>query len=808
MMTAAQAKGLDREPWKRRGVLQHEEQSVLLVCVLLKKLPVYLWSDTFVKQTYTTMESGKAVSLWGVICIMLFVPVAVFCQHNVSLIPKPNQITVGKGTYVFPAFLQVHTFDIFHSATDLLKDIPGIDSLGVNLVRSARRMPEQGIRLIRATPAHKLHEQAYRLQVDSTGIQITAHREAEMINGIMTLLQLACIQENVHEIPQLTIEDQPRFVYRGLHLDVSRHFFPISFLKKFIDVMALYKFNNFHWHLTDDPGWRLEIKKYPELTQKAAWRTHRDWKEWKNNGGLYLQEGHPNAHGGYYTQQEARDLVAYAKKKGINIIPEIEMPGHSEAVLATYPQMTCTGEAHKHAEFCIGNEQTFTFLTDVLEEVVDIFPSPYIHIGGDEADKKSWRNCPKCQERLEKEGLEDEDALQSYAVQRMNDFIKSKGRRLIGWDEIMEGGLPAGATVMSWRGEQAGIDAAHAGHDVIMTPESHLYFDYYQSDPRTQPEAIGGYTTLEKVYSYNPLPEALAKDKIKHLLGAQANVWTEYMPTQEHVEYMAFPRALALSEVLWTDQNEREWEEFSERLRGHYRLLQRFDVNYYRPSYTSSIHVQYNPEVNANTISIISEQHEPTIHYTIDGEEPSVTSSLYKKSFDLSVPATVKAACFIDSVRVGPVAVAQVDVHKAIGKKVVYNNTWDSYPAQAEATLTNGQKGELHYGDGQWQGFLNDVDVTIDFERREEINSFAIRFMQLRGPGIFMPGEVKILLSDNGKNYREAATITHNISNDDPSLIFHTFEKAFEKPHTARYVRVIATNVNNAFLFTDEIVVY
>ncbi len=742
----------------------------------------------------------------------LFLPfawvIAVFAQDDVSIIPQPNKLEIREGKFAYPAVTPVYAFEAFTAVADLLAEHPYASFSAVERIRTHKRIPEAGIRLVLAQDVDKLPLDAYRMVVDTGGVILTAHRPEAMINGVLTLLQLAYTQPNGRELPAMVIEDQPRFGYRGLHLDVSRHFFPLPFLKKFIDLMALYKFNTFHWHLTDGAGWRLAIHKYPELTRQAAWRTHVAWKDWRRHGQRYLEEGHPNASGGYYTQDEARELVAYAVRKGITIIPEIEMPGHSEAVLAVYPHLSCTGEPYKHAEFCIGHEETFTFLTDVLEEVMDIFPSEYIHIGGDEADKESWRTCPKCQQLMEKEELKDVDELQSYAIRRMDTFLQSKGRKLVGWDEILEGGLSPGATVMSWRGEEGGIQAANAGHDVIMTPESHLYFDYYQSDPRTQPEAIGGYTPLQKVYAYEPVPAGIAEANRKHVLGAQGNTWTEYIPTQEQVEYMVFPRALALAEVLWSAPEDRNWDDFSGRLLRHYGLLQKFHVNYYRPSHEVAITVDFNAETFDNTISLSSEQYENNIHYTIDGSEPTANSPLYSNPVELSVPATVKAAYFRDSARLGGVAEARADLHKAIGKKVVYHTKWSNYPAQGEVTLTNGQKGGLTYGDGQWQGFLNDIDVTIDFERREAIQSLAIRFMQLKGPGIFMPGEVKVLLSDNGKNYREVAVVANDVPRDDPTLLFKTFDVTFDSGQAARYVRVVATNVNNAFLFTDEIVIY
>jgi hexosaminidase len=362
--------------------------------------------------------------------------------------------------------------------------------------------------------------------------------------------------------------------------------------------------------------------------------------------------------------------------------------------------------------------------------------------------------------------------------------------------------------VMSWRGEEGGIKAAQMGHNVIMTPGSHLYFDSYQTDPRTQPEAIGGYLTIDKVYSYNPVPKELDEDKAKHILGAQANLWTEYMPTYQHVEYMAFPRALALAEVNWTNQESRNWMDFKERLQHHYKLLQQLDVNYYRPSYHVTSEISFNKEKQSNTVDLHSEQLVPNIFYTTDGTEPTSSATPFTNPIEFTTTAIIKAASFIDSARVSPVEEIKLDIHKAIGKKVFYNNNWEGYPAQKEFTLTNGETGGLSYQDGQWQGFTKDFDAYIDFERREEINTVSMRFMQIPGPGVFFPGEYLVLLSDNGKNYRKVGSITNLEDSENPNLKFKTFTVTLDKPQMARYVKVVATNVNKGFLFADEIVVY
>jgi len=379
-------------------------------------------------------------------------------------------------------------------------------------------------------------------------------------------------------IPGVTIEDWPRYAYRGMHLDVCRHFFPVEFVKKYIDLLASFKMNMFHWHLTEDQGWRIEINKFPKLTEIGAWRNGADG----------------NRYGGFYTQDEIRAVVDYAARRFVTVIPEIELPGHARAALAAYPEYSCTGGPFEVAAewgifkdvYCPGREETFVFLEHIFHEVADLFPGPYIHIGGDECPKTRWKAHDLCRRRIRAEGLADARELQSYFIKRIEKVLSARGKKLIGWDEILEGGPAAGATVMSWRGMNGGITAARGGHDVIMTPTSHCYFDYYQGDPETEPKAFNGLTTLEKVYGFEPTPAILTDGEARHILGAQGNVWTEYISTTEHAEYMAVPRMLALAEVVWSPKNSRNWDDFRRRLEFKYRDLDLRGVHYHRDSST------------------------------------------------------------------------------------------------------------------------------------------------------------------------------------------------------------------------------
>lgn len=745
-----------------------------------------------------------------IISLFLLTICAGICAHsqsagNLDLIPRPTSVTPEKGTFTITPQTAVYTALVFSDVATLFSETAHLQPPMPALMKM---IPSHSI-IFAAVDKSVIPDSAgYQLKISPEYVSIFARTQTGAINGMQSLLQLQLLQPDQRTLPCATITDHPRFGYRGVHLDVSRNFFPATYIKRFLDLMALYKMNTFHWHLTDGAGWRLEIKRYPELTKNAAWRNYPNWKDWWIKGRRYSQEGDPNAYGGYYTQAEAREIVAYAAQRGITVIPEIEMPGHSEEVLAVYPQLSCSGIPYKNSELCLGNDATFTFLENVLTEVMDIFPSPYIHIGGDEADKKAWKNCPKCQQRIRSEKLKDENELQSYAIRRMEKFLIAHKRKLLGWDEILEGGLAPEATVMSWRGESGGIAAAKEGHNVIMTPGSYCYFDSYQADPATQPEAIGGYLPLDKVYSYEPIPKELDAATAKHILGAQANIWTEYIPTSYHLEYMAYPRLLALSEVLWSDTLDKNLANFQQRLQSHYLLLQRLNVNYYRPSYNVTIHPDINAAQHRTVISFGSEQYQPQIRYTLDSSMPNNQSPLYNGPFTVTGSAPVTAAIFKNDQIQGKPAFLQLDDHIAIGKKVTYNIPYSKkYPAQKAATLVNGYRGSLTYGDGQWQGFEGDLDVTVDMEQPTSRHRLAVTFMQLTGPGVYMPSFVAISISEDGKNFRPLKQVNNDVPVSTSTLVFKDFrfDLSGEK---ARYIRVQAKNEQHGFMFADEIIIY
>jgi hexosaminidase len=502
-------------------------------------------------------------------------------------------------------------------------------------------------------------------------ITIQANTARGAFYGVQSLYQLfpAEIYEpdsgrDEWELPAVTISDKARFAYRGMHLDVSRHIFPVEFIKQYIDLLAMYKYNHMHWHLTDDQGWRIEVKAFPKLTEVGAWRS----ETLVGHGGARPKVFDGQAYGGFYTQNEIREIVDYAALRYITIIPEIEMPGHASAALAAYPELGCTGGPYKVETswgvfddiFC-AKEETFAFLEQVLDEVMDLFPSTYIHIGGDEAPKTRWKVCQQCQQKIKSEGLADEHELQSWFIQRIEKYLNAHGRRIIGWDEILEGGLAPNATVMSWRGTAGGIAAAQMGHDAIMTPGSHCYFDHYQGDPVLEPLAIGGYTPLSKVYAYEPIPEELNEKQSKHILGAQANVWAEYLKKPENVTYMVLPRMAALSEVLWSPAKSRNWDNFYDRLAAHFKRYKALGLNYSMAVNQIKVEKILLPDSVAG-INLKTEVPNAVIYYTTDGTKPDTLSARFDQPFEQSEIAILKMQLFRNGLEVGSIQERAISV--------------------------------------------------------------------------------------------------------------------------------------------------
>lgn len=681
------------------------------------------------------------------VCLFLWVLGMCLTAHSLkaqSVIPVPLKMEQGTGCFLLSENTKLY-INLQGLEAQLLENC--LQALPVHLKKGKKKDTQNMLSLLITEKNHQLPSpESYTLSVTPQQILIRATSGAGLFYGMQTLLQLAQPSgAGSYSIASVEIEDTPRFAYRGLMLDVSRHFSTKEFIKKQIDALAYYKINRLHLHLTDAAGWRLEIKKYPLLTEFAAWRTDPTWKQWWNGGRKYVRFDAPGAYGGYYTQDDIREILEYARQHYITVIPEIEMPSHSEEVLAAYPQLSCSGEPYKNSDFCVGNEETFMFLENVLTEVMELFPSEYIHIGGDEAGKSAWKTCPKCQKRMKDEHLANVDELQSYLIHRIEKFLNNHGRHLLGWDEILQGGIAPNATVMSWRGEEGGIAAVTSGHRAIMTPGAYCYLDSYQDAPYSQPEAIGGYLPLKKVYSYNPVPASLTAEQAKLVYGVQGNLWVEYIPTPEHVEYMIYPRILALAETAWSAPERKSWPDF------HTRAL-------------------------------------------------SAVADLQAKGYH---PFDLKKEIGSRPESLQPVS------HLALGKKVIYNSPYSShYPAQGNTALTDGIRGDWTYGDGSWQGFISDnrLDVTIDMEKETSIHSVTAAFMQVVGAEVFLPETVVISISDDGTHFTELHKQHFEVSKETP---IRFTDISWQGEAKGRYVRYQAQAGSEfgGWIFTDEIIV-
>ena len=650
------------------------------------------------------------LSIFAAVALLLSAHTAVAeelqCGSAYDIIPVPAQITKAKGTFSLPdSDVKVY---IQGASSSALADF--IQASALKTAPAKNRSKAHIAITIGGKAGKQIAAEGYSLAITPKRIDICASTETGAFYAVQTLLQITHLG-SLRTIECCTIADAPRFPYRGLHFDVSRHFFSKEFLLKQIDAMALLKLNRMHLHLTDAAGWRLQIDGYPRLTSFAAWRPAETWQDWCKCETKYCDQDDADAHGGFYTKDDIRQILAYAQARHITVIPEIEMPGHSEEALAAYPELSCKGDG-LGSDFCPGKESTFHFLENVLSEVIDLFPSHYIHIGGDEAGKAAWRSCPDCQRRMKEEGLKDVDELQSYLIHRIEKFVNSKGRDIIGWDEILEGGLAPNATVMSWRGTAGGIKAIKAGHDVVMTPGEFYYLDHTQDAPFKEPLSIGGYGSLEITYNYNPADSSLSDDELKHLLGVQGNLWTEYVPTPEHAEYMYYPRAFAVAETGWSRNEDKDYAKFRPRAVALCALLQQLG---------------YNTFDLANEYGNRRESLEP------------------------------------------------VD-HLAKGCKVTYNQPFSKqWPSHGATTLTDGVLGGWTYQDHKWQGLLKDLDVVIDLGKVQPVHYVGASFMHLPGPGVFAPRMMEVEISADGKNFESIGKQWNDISDNIPDLLFKTF---------------------------------
>ena len=657
-----------------------------------------------------------------------------------SIIPKPLSQKIGNGSFIFNNDVAIVSEpklqEVSNYFTLYLKDNYNFELSNNNSTKKITFKIDDSIN----------NDEGYELNVSKNDITIKSKHAKGAFYAVQSLIQLLPLPSDLNsfKILCLRIKDQPQFTYRGMHLDVGRHFFSVDFIKKYIDLMARLKMNTFHWHLTEDQGWRIEIKKYPKLQEIAAFR--KETLIGHYNDQPHQFDGKP--YGGFYTQEQIKEVVAYAKTRQVTIIPEIEMPGHSQAAIAAYPELGCSGKQVEVAtkwgvfdEVYCPKESTFKFLEDVIDEVVALFPGKYIHIGGDEAPKTNWKNCEYCQKLIKKEGLKDEHGLQSYFIARMEKYINSKGKQIIGWDEILEGGLAPNATVMSWRGTSGAVQAAKEGHDVILTPGSHCYFDHYQSENENEPLAIGGFLPLEKVYHFNPIPEELSEEESKYVLGAQGNVWTEYMQTEKQVEYMAFPRAIALSEVLWSSPKHKNYSDFIHRLEQYQKRLDQLEVNYANHIYSVKGELINSKGNLAYQLSTTSSSY--PIYYSTDKSFPS---KLYSTPITLDASMHIKAVVLNSKkTPLGAVFQQKINLHEGVGATIAIDKEpHPAYNAGGKNALINGISGNnKRYGDKEWLGFLGeDIIVTIEFDNPKNIKTISTRFYNGKGQWIYAPNEI------------------------------------------------------------------
>ena len=747
-------------------------------------------------------------------------------EANYQIIPIPQEIVMGQdgaftlanGTKVLYPEGNEKMQKNAQFLADYVKELTG-NTLSVEAGTEGK-----GI-ILQVTP-NEAQSEGYQLTVSADKVVINGGSEAGVFYGIQTLRKsIPAGQGSNVSLPAVEINDAPRFSYRGAMLDVSRHFFTVDEVKSFIDMLALHNINRFHWHLSDDQGWRIEIKCRPLLTEKSSKR-----KETVigRNSGKY--DGIP--HEGFYTQEQIKEIIAYAADQHIIIIPEIDMPGHMQGALHAYPELGCTGGPYEvwtqwgvsDDVLCAGNDEVLKFIEDVLGEVVELFPSEYIHVGGDECPKTRWKECPKCQARIKELGIKGdskhtaEEYLQSFIINHAEKFLNSKGRQMIGWDETLEGGLAPNATVMSWRGEGGGIEAAKQKHNVIMSPNTYLYFDYYQTkDIDSEPLAIGGYLPLENVYKYEPMPKSLTPEEQKYIIGVQANMWVEYVATLEHLQYMELPRMAALSEIQWSAADKKDYENFLSRLPQLTSLYDVKNYNYATHAFDITARLVPNTEEEALEVTFKTIDNCP-IYYTLDGTEPTAASTKYEGTLKL------KESCVIKAKGIRPtgetrIFTEEVKIHKASFKPITMLQPINpQYAFEGAGVLLDGLKGNFNYKTGRWIAFYkNDMEAVIDMKQPTEISSVSISTLVEKGDWVFDARKFSVAISEDGKNFKEIAKEEYKeMTLDDPNKIYdHTL--TFE-PVKAQYIKVYVQpehklpnwhggRGHQSFVFIDEITV-
>lgn len=668
--------------------------------------------------------------------------------------------------------------------------------------------------------------EAYKLIVNDKRVCISGASEAGVFYGIQTLRKSLPVAQDINvNLSAVEIYDKPRFAYRGAMLDVARHFYTVDEVKTFIDMLALHNINRFHWHLTDDQGWRIEIKKYPKLMSVASERKETVVGRWYS--GIY--DGKP--YGGYYTQDELRDVIDYAAKRHITIIPEVDLPGHMQAALTAYPELGCTGGPYEvrtiwgvsQDVLCVGNDFTLQFVKDVLSEVADIFPSEYIHIGGDECPKVRWEKCPKCQERIRSLGLKSdakhtkEQRLQSYMIQEAAKYLKEKGKRIIGWTEILEGGLVPDATLMSWIGESGGIEAAHQHHDVIMTPNTYLYFDYYQSKKvEDEPLAIGGYLPIEKTYNYEPMPKELTKEEQQYIKGVQANLWTEYIPVFSQVQYMVLPRLGAAAEVQWTDPSKKDYKDFLRRVPHLVAVYDCYGWNYATHVYDVNVDMKADTVNHVLNVQLSTMADDP-IYYTLDGQDPTEKSLKYTKPFTIDQSVVLKTMA-VHPDRTSKISVDTIRFNKATLKPVVLLQPNESrFSPDGPVVLVDGRNGNHSFDTGAWLAVAgNDLEAVINMQAETILSSASVHVYVRKDAWLFDARGFSVSVSSDNKNYKEVASQEYKQmqESDSDGIIEH--ELSFD-PCKATYVKIKVISEKSMpdwhwdagkapFLLVDEII--
>ncbi|WP_142601766.1 glycoside hydrolase family 20 protein [Solitalea koreensis] len=776
--------------------------------------------NQFIKNKITTYVSAIVM-----LSMISFFPFKGFSQ-SFNIIPYPNKVERGDGEFIFSGTTKIvnksHNKELATAIEPLVSKLKTASGIVLTKGKKANKTNVIVVELNNSIT----EAEGYQLVVSPKQINIKAKTPIGVFYAVQSLLQLlpddiesSTLANNVTwKVPAVTIEDAPSFSYRGLMMDVARHYMPYSFLEKLIDLMAMQKMNKLHLHLTDSQGWRFESKKYPKLTNIGAYRKGTPL----NTTYDYASRPDDSLYGGYYTQAQLRKLVAYAQSKFITIIPEIEMPAHSKSALAAYPELACldsTGKAFPYPsqvqdEFCT-KDATFTFLTDILTEVMNVFPSKYIHVAGDEASKVNWRKCRICQQRIKDEHLKSVEELQSYFIKRIERFVNQKGRQIIGWDEILEGGLAPNATVMSWRGEKGGIEAAKQGHNVIMTPGEYCYFDHFQSDDPNEPAAFGGLTKLAKVYSYQPIPKELTAEEGKLVAGAQGNLWTEFVPSVQQAEYMFFPRSVALSEATWSAKKQ-TYEQFLSRLLPYLKRLDKHQVNYSKHLFDIKINSFVDSVSNKLMAKVVGIPNGFQVFYTTDGSLPTKDAKAYTGPVDITANAKLTVGVIYNNVVVDKVQ-KTFTINAATGRasklKTLANK---NYNAGGEHAWNNGIFGsENRYNDQEWLGWCGeDFEGSVDLGKKETVNHVSIRCFNKPSSWIYMPSSVSILVSDNGNDFRKIEEQKNfSIANDGAQkIVFNT------KGVMARYIKVIANYYGNipqnnpgagtpAWLFVDEVTV-